>query len=507
MIHSGPRQLPFRPIRLVLLISTVLTAVSLAVAIAAPDRDARDEFARWLDVLGENTLPGWWNTALLLAVALACAVTGAAAMAGGVFGAGAWFTGAGIVAAFSLAELSGVHRRLGGVGRLVLGEGALTRNWFAMAALVVPVLAAVLLVLAPRLGVPSSRLLAGGGVLLMVSAVGGELAAALLGGRTGPALAPVVVAHLGELGENVGGALMLAAAVRALVVSRAGHALTVRHRRAAPRRDTVPVRLTAVWWWLGGLSVVLTVLSLGFVVADPAHPLLRDVRLFADLLVEHNLPTWWSVALLATAALAHFATFVAARNAGAPEAAYWLVTAAVLAFLSLDDQSQLHERSEELGRLMVTETGDFPFYWLIPGTLAGLGVAAALVTLAVRVHPRARMLLIGGIVLMLAAGLGLEVVQGMFMAAGNEGTGFVLGYHVEELGEDVGVILLIGAAAVMTRVSRGGGLVLVYAGHPSDDHLVQPPSGSDQRESDAGMRGPIPARSGRLGAPGSSVWN
>lgn len=484
MIFSGSRPLPFRPVRLVLSISTVLTAVSLAVALASPDRDARNEFARWLDVLGENTLPGWWNTALLLTVALACAVTGVAAMAGGVFGAGVWLTAAGIVGAFSLAELSGAHRRLGGVGRLVLGEGALTRNWFAMAALVVPVLAALLVVLAARMGAPSSHLLVRGGVLLMVSAVGGEFVAALLGGRAGPELAPVIVAHLGELGENVGGALMLAAAVRALVVSRAGSALTVRHRRAAPGREAVPVRLTPAGWWLGGVSVALALLSLGFVIADPGQPLLRDVRLFLDLLVEHNLPTWWSVALLGTAALAHFAAFVAARNAGAPGAGYWLVTAAVLGFLSLDDQSQLHERSEELGRLVVTETGDFPFYWLIPGTLAGTGVAAAVVALAVRVRPRARGLLVGGIALMLAAGLGLEVVQGMFMAAGNEGTGFVLGYHVEELAEDVGVILLIGAAVTTTRISRAGGLVLEYVTH------------LDQRDSDAGVPRPIPAGTG-----------
>ncbi|QYN33065.1 hypothetical protein K1T35_31635 [Pseudonocardia sp. DSM 110487] len=461
--------------------------MSFAVTLISPDPEARGELARWLDVLGENTLPTWWSTALLLTVALACAVTGVAARAGGVFGAGAWFAGAGVVGAFSLAELSGVHRRLGGVGRLVLGEGALTRNWFAMAAVVVPVVAAVLLVLAARVGAPSSRLLADGGVLLMVSAVGGEFVAALLGGRTGPVLAPVLVAHLGELGENVGAALMLAAAVRALVLSRAGDALTVRHRRAARGRDAVPMRLRALGWWLGGVSVALTLLSLGFVLADPAHPLLRDLRLYVDLLVEHNLPTWWSVALLAAAALAHFAAFVAARNAGTPGAVYWLVTAGVLAFLSLDDQSQLHERSEELGRLVVTETSDFPFYWLIPGALAGLGVAAAVVALAVRVHARPRGLLVGGIALMLAAGLGLEVVQGLFMAAGNEGTGFVMGYHVEELGEDIGVILLIGAAVSMTRLSRAGGLALEYADHPA--HL-------DQRESDAGIPGPISARTG-----------
>jgi hypothetical protein len=480
MIVSGSRPLHSRPVAQILMISTVLTAMSFAVAMSNPDRDARNELARWLDVLGENTLPAWWSTALLLTVALAYAVTGAAARTGAVAGAGAWFTGAGIVGAFSLAELSEVHRRLGGIGRLVLGESALTRNWFTMAAVVVPVLAAVLVVLAARVGAPSSRLLVGGGVLLLVSAVGGEFVAALLGGPTGPEPAPVLVAHLGELGENVGAALMLAAALRALVLCSDEGALKVRHRGAIGSGDGVPIRLMAVWWWLGGVSVALAVLSLGFVLADPAHPVLREVRLYLDLLVEHNLPTWWSVALLATAALAHFAAFVAARHAGAPGAAYWLVTAVVLAFLSLDDQSQLHERSEELGRLVVTETGDFPFYWLIPGALAGLGVAAAVTTLAVRVHARARALLIGGIVLMLAAGLGLEVVQGLFMAAGNEGIGFVVGYHVEELGEDVGVILLMGAAIAMTRVSRNGGLALTYVDSPAhlDQHPVRASVGS-----------------------------
>jgi hypothetical protein len=467
MADPDSRRLPFLPVGQILMISAVLTAVSLAVAGTNPDRDARGELAGWLDVLGENTLPSWWSTALLVAVTLAFTVAGAAARAGAVAGAGAWFTGAGIVGVFSLAELSEVHRRLGGVGRLVLGDGVLTRNWFTMAAVVVPVLAAVLVALAARVGTLSSRLLVGGGVLLLVSAVGGELVAALLGGRTGSALAPLLVAHVGELGENVGAALMLAAALRALTLSRDGDVLQVRHRASAPWNDAVPMSITAVWWWLGGVSVALSLLSLGFVLAAPAHPMLHEIRRFVDLLVEHNLPTWWSVALLATAALAHLAAFVAARNAGAAGAAYWLVTAAVLAVLSLDDQSQLHERSEQLGRLMVTETGDFPFYWLIPGTLAGLGVAAAIVMLAVRVHRRARALLIGGIVLMLATGLGLEVVQGMFMAAGNEGIGFVLGYHVEELGEDVGVILLIGAAAAMTRVSRNDGLVLRYVGAPA----------------------------------------
>ncbi|MFC5237330.1 hypothetical protein [Pseudonocardia zijingensis] len=456
--------------------------MSFAVAVTDPDRDARNELARWLDVLGENSLPTWWSTALLLTAAFACALAGAAARAGRVVGAGAWFTAAGLVGAFSLTELSGVHRRLGGIGRLVLGEGVLTRNWFAVAAVLVPVLVAVLVVLGARVGTPARGPLVAGGVLIMVSAVGGEFVAAVLGGRTGPATAPVLAAHLGELGENAGAALVVAAALRVLVLSGAGDVLRVRHRTTfGDDGDGVPVRLTGLWLGLGGVSAALALLSLGFVLADPAQPLLRDLRLFVDLLVEHNLPTWWSVALLATAALVHLATFLVARAAGAPEARFWLVTAGVLALLSLDDQSQLHERSEQLGRLFVEETGSFPFYWLIPGAVAGVAVAAAVVALAVRVRARARALLVGGIALMLATGLGLEVVQGLFMAAGNEGLGFAVGYHVEELGEDVGVILLIAAALATARVTGGRSLTLSYA---------------DRR---APLPDPVPARQGASG--------
>jgi hypothetical protein len=106
--------------------------------------------------------------------------------------------------------------------------------------------------------------------------------------------------------------------------------------------------------------------------------------------------------------------------------------------------------------------------------LAGLGVAAAMVTLAVRVHGRARVLLIGGIVLLLAAALGLEVVQGRFMAAGNEGIGFALGYHVEEFGENLGGLLMIGAAAAMIRIERHGGFVLRYVEHPKRSRRLDP---------------------------------
>jgi hypothetical protein len=448
-----------------LAVSAVLVTVSLALALHAPDPAARGELARWLDTLAENSLPTWWSTALLLVVALAHAAAGAAARVAGVPAAGAWLASAAVVAAFSLTEVSGTHRRLAGAGRLVFGDGPVTASWLPPAAALALPVAGVLVAVAARLGPCSGRPLATGGVLLLACAVGGEFAAALLGGRSGPEPAPVLVAHLSEFGENVGAVLMLVAASHAVVATR-GAALGLRYRGAGTGGGPCRVSTTPVWRWLVGVTAALSLLSLAFVLTQSAHgPALREVRLHADVLIEHNLPTWWSVALLTAAALAHAATGRTARLAGAPDAASWYVTAAVLAGLSLDDQSQLHERTEELGRLLVTERGDFPFYWLLPGATAGLAVVAAVAVLAARVHGRARALLVAGVAVLLGCALGLEVVQGMFMAVGNEGLAFALGYHVEELGENVAALLLLGSAAAATRVTaEDGGLALRYTG-------------------------------------------
>lgn len=453
-------------------VSAVLTAGSLALALHTPEPTARSAFVRWFDVLDEPTLPTWWSTVLLLAVALTHAAAGAAARAGGVRGANAWFAGAGIAAAFSLAELSAAHRRLGGLGRLLVGDQPLTATWIPAAAVVAVVTAAAMVAVGSRIGPAPGRLFAGGGVLLLVSAVGAEFLAGALGGRNGPG---VVLAHLGEFGENLGAVAMLLAAVGVLRLARVDGELRLVHRDAAASGNRSPVDATSLWW-LAAAPTALTLLSLAFVLpalAGPVSPAVREVRLYVDRLIEHNLPTWMSVSLLATAALAHVVAYLAARSAGAPSARYWLVTAAVLAGLSLDDHTQLHERTEGLGRLVATENGDFPFYWLIPGALAGLVVVAAMALLARHLHGRARLLLLGGIGLLLACALGLEVVQGMFMAEANEGLGFTLGYHVEELGEDLGSIMLMAAAVAAVRRTRvDGGFAARYTG--GDRHRTDP---------------------------------
>src|SRR5688572_10020503 len=102
-----------------------------------------------------------------------------------------------------------------------------------------------------------------------------------------------------------------------------------------------PVRARRIGWWLLGVSVTLSVLSM----AIPAlidHPLTTErgeVRVYCDVFSEGNLPTWWSVGLLVLTAVAHAVT-----GALAPRFSFaWFVSAGVLAALSLDDHTSLHE--------------------------------------------------------------------------------------------------------------------------------------------------------------------
>ncbi len=217
---------------------------------------------------------------------------------------------------------------------------------------------------------------------------------------------------------------------------------------------SVTLRRSRAWVPLIGGSLLLSATSLTVVLLVPElESAFREWRLYFDVLVEDNLPTWWSTALLATAAVVHALVGVAGRAAGAPGARCWYISAAVLMALSLDDHTQLHERSEALGRAVVTADG-YPFYWLIPGAVAGLAVMGALALLAVRVHGRTRWLLISGVTMLLGCALGLELVQGFFMADGNENLGFVLTYHVEELGENISALLMLAAASSAVSITR-----------------------------------------------------
>jgi hypothetical protein len=206
-----------------------------------------------------------------------------------------------------------------------------------------------------------------------------------------------------------------------------------------------------IGWWLLGVSVTLSFLSM----AIPAlidHPLTTErgeIRVYFDVFSEGNLPTWWSTALLALTAVSHAIT-----GALAPRFRLaWFTSAAVLAALSLDDHTSLHERLERVGQAWVT-FDRFPGYWLVPGIFAGLAVAVAFGILAVKLTGLTRWCMIGGVGLLLGSALGMELVQGLLVAEGERGPLYVLVLHAEELGENLGVLLMLTAAIRSLDITR-----------------------------------------------------
>lgn len=214
-------------------VSVLLGLVSMAAVLGD---DALSELRSYLDVGEEANLPTWWSTVLLLAAALAHALAGLAARTAAPANQApahrAWFAGAAVLAALSLTEHTGLHNRLDGVGRQLIGESALTADWLPLGAIAGLGVLVTFTVVALRLGGRAAHLLRIGVPVLLGGALGGELAGRLLPGHGTPEWAYVLAYHLGELGENVGAALLLAAALSALTLTREQRVLRLRYRPA-----------------------------------------------------------------------------------------------------------------------------------------------------------------------------------------------------------------------------------------------------------------------------------
>lgn len=208
--------------------------------------------------------------------------------------------------------------------------------------------------------------------------------------------------------------------------------------------------------WLAAMvltTVLLGVVSAGLpaVTSSPLTTGRGEVRLYLDVLEEGNLPTWWATSVLVLAAAACAAVASLARGGRRHR---WRVLAVLVALLSLDEMTALHERLDRLvaGRV---DLGSYPFLWVVPGIVLGAVLLAVVVLLVRETAMPARGWLLGGFALVLAAALGGELVQGSLLGAGEVGPWYVLAYHAEEAGETLGAIAVLAGAVHALGVRRG----------------------------------------------------
>jgi hypothetical protein len=168
---------------------------------------------------------------------------------------------------------------------------------------------------------------------------------------------------------------------------------------------------------------------------------------FLDVNGEGNLPTWYSVVLLATSAAAVACVAAHHRHRGVGDAAAWWLLAAIVAIMSLDEMVSLHEAAGHV----LDERADIPvlgkYAWIAPGAAAA-AVAGRVLLRAVHslgVDVRRRLLHAGG--LFVAAALGIEVLEALLLNDGRNYLGD--GMHVltgaQECLEMLAVVLFLRA--------------------------------------------------------------
>lgn len=216
--------------------------------------------------------------------------------------------------------------------------------------------------------------------------------------------------------------------------------------------DRLDIRLVAVPLALVGLllslvSLVLPRVATSEVLTDASSPLVR----FIDTRAEANLPTWFNVALLAVAAAAHL--FLAGLSRAMHERAWpWLLTALLLALLSLDDLASVHERLGPAGSALGGGDGALHFAWLVLGLPIALAVVLAASAASRRLPRQSRTLFLAGILVLLLSAVGFELAGGAILDGIGDGPAYILVSPLEELIETLAAVVLLCSAVVGVSV-------------------------------------------------------
>ena len=245
-----------------------------------------------------------------------------------------------------------------------------------------------------------------------------------------------------------------------------------RGRDAVPARPGDGARSVQGRWarrvagTLIGVSVVLSAWSL-------AIPFLfglgvREMpwwRSFFEVNHETNLTAWWSSGLLLLGAVGFAVVGLVRRSLRADRPLTllaWLTPSALLAAMSLDEFSQIHERLGEVWDALpfTPENPLHAFQGLILGVPIALALIALLALTALKLPRRTRALTVSGIVVFFLGAIGLESVPLIFDIA-RASWAYHAVTHAEELTEMIGSSLLIVAPWAHLHLRRAPGSLLV----------------------------------------------
>ncbi len=222
---------------------------------------------------------------------------------------------------------------------------------------------------------------------------------------------------------------------------------------------------------LGAAALILVVLSVAAELFKflTGHDEVMGLLSLVDLDQERNIPTLFSVLLLAFASLCAAVIAALAKAAKARDVSRWAVLAVGFLYLAFDEGLSLHERlSVPVKRLLGSRSFGFSHsFWAIPGLIVVCLLGLFFLKFLLRLPAKSRLRFVIAGVLFLGGAVGFELISGDYWEArGKEDLGYGLIATVEESLEMAGVIVFI--YGLLTYMAETYGEIRFQFGKPGE---------------------------------------
>jgi hypothetical protein len=222
----------------------------------------------------------------------------------------------------------------------------------------------------------------------------------------------------------------------------------------ANTRHVIKVRPAKIALALFSVSFIILVLSLigqrfrffgGYSISGPVEEFFLDTYIFEFFINnEGNIATFWnSLLLLITSVLAFIIT--SAKFSQKDKYRFeWALLAVVFFYLSMDEASAIHEKFSTLLKNLPDINGWAHYKWLYAGGAAVLLLTFLFIRFYLHLDLRNKILFPVAMALFLFGAFGGELLSGHYAEGhGTKNIPYTLMTHGEELGEHIGIILMI----------------------------------------------------------------
>jgi hypothetical protein len=221
-----------------------------------------------------------------------------------------------------------------------------------------------------------------------------------------------------------------------------------------PRRHTIKIDPRKIAFSLLSVSIVIMLLSLlgqrfrffgGYDIKGPVQEYFLDTFIFEFFINnEGNIATFWNTMLLLLTSAVAFVLAAAKFSQRDRYRFEWLLLGIVFFYLSMDESSVIHEKFSSLLKDLPDINGWAHYKWLYAGAAAVLVLTFLFLRFYLHLDLRNKILFPVSMALYLFGAFGGELLSGHYAQAnGTKNIPYALLTHAEELGEHIGIILMI----------------------------------------------------------------